>query len=88
MLSTYSETKKKRQLNQQNKNEAKSTKIYENESLSPYFCKLIGKCNSLLKKNQLKSFYTTNGKLNIKHDSEIFGSEMTSRVKSKHNPPR
>ena len=75
-----------------------------NEYLWPYYRTLLGKCNSLLKKNQFKSFYTINGKLKIKYDSdsgkvsavithdedllEIFGSEMMSRVKSGHNLPR
>ena len=82
----------------------KSTKIYVNESLCPQYPKLLRKCNSLLKKNQLKSFYTLNSKLKIKYDSdsdevsavathdknllEIFGYEMMTRVKSEHNPRR
>ena len=69
-----------------------------NESLCPYYLKLLGKCNSLMKKNQLKSIYTINGKLKVKYDLdsgevsavitndedllEIFGSE------SEHNPRR
>ena len=85
--------KKQRELSQ-HKNNLKSTKRYVNESLCPYYCKLLGKCNSLLKKNQLKYFYTINGKLKISYDShsgevsavithnrdllEIFGSEMMS----------
>ena len=39
-----------------------------NESLCPDYWKLIGKCNRLLKKNLLKSFYTINGKLKIKYN--------------------
>ena len=70
MPSTYSETKNPRELNQNNKNKLKLTKIYVNESLCPYYRKLLGKCNSLLKKNRLKSFYTINGKLKIKYDSD------------------
>ena len=82
----------------QHKNNLKSTKIYVNGSLCPYYCKLLGKCNSLLKKNQLKYFYTINGKLKINYDLhsgevsavithdgdllEIFGSEMMSWVKA------
>ena len=111
MLSTYSETKKQqkkknklRELNQHNKNKLRSIKIYVNESLCPYYHKLLGNCNSLLKKNQLKSFYTINGKLKIKYDLdsvevsavrthdkdllEIFSSEIMSRVESEHNPQR
>ena len=89
-------------INQYNKNKLKSTKINVNESLYPYYCKLLGKCNSLLKRNLLKSLNTINGKLKIKYDLdsgevsvvitheedllEIFGSGMMSRVESKHNP--
>ena len=56
------------------------------------------KSKSLLKKNQLKSFYTINGKLKIKYDSGsgevsavITHDEdflMTSRVEREHNPRR
>ena len=53
--------KKPQELNQHNKNKLKSTKIYVNESLYPYYCKLLGKRNSLLKNNELKSFCTING---------------------------
>ena len=76
--------------------------MYVNESLCPYCRKLLGKCNSPLKKNQLKSFYTINSKLKIKYDSnsgevsavithdedllEIFGSEIMSRVACEQNP--
>ena len=93
---------KLRELSQHNKNKMKSTKTYVNESLCPYYRKLPGKCNWFLEKNQLKSFYTINSKLKNKYDSdsgevsvivthdkdlsEIFGSEMMSRVKSEHNP--
>ena len=89
-------------INQYNKNKLKSTKIHVNESLYPYYCKLLGKCNSLLKRNLLKSLNTINGKLKIKYDLdsgevsvviaheedllEIFGSGMMSRVESEHNP--
>ena len=69
MPSTYTETKKiLRELNQHNKNNLTSTKMYANESLYPY--KLLRKCNRLLKKNQLKSFYRVNCKLKIKYDSD------------------
>ena len=38
-------------------------------SLFIVYYKLLGKCNSLLKKNQFKSFYTINGKLKTYSDS-------------------
>ena len=59
-----------RELNQHNKNNLTSTKMYANESLYPYYHKLLRKCNRLLKKNQLKSFYRVNCKLKIKYDSD------------------
>ena len=38
-------------------------------SLISLSCKLLGKCNILLKKNKLKSFYRINGKLKTDSDS-------------------
>ena len=74
------------------------------ESLCSYCRKLLGKYNSLLKKNQHKFFYTINGKLKIKYDSdsgdvsvvithdenllETFGSKIMSRGENEHNPRR
>ena len=93
MLSTYSETKKTN-----NKSKFESTKIYVNEPLWSHYRKLLGKCNCLLKKNQLNYFYTVNGKLEIKYDledgevsavithgenmPEIFGVEMMKESKA------
>ena len=45
-------------------------KIYVNESLCPSYCKLLGKCNALMKNKHLNSFYTANGKLKVKYDTE------------------
>ena len=67
MPSTYSKTTKKNYKDSINTAKIlKSTKIYVNESLCPYYPKLLRKCNSLLKKTQLKSFYKLKGKLKIK----------------------
>ena len=70
-------------------------------SLFIVYYTLLGKCNSLLKKNQLKSFYTINGKLKTysdsgkvspviaswPHDKDLLleGSEKMNKVKIKHN---
>ena len=58
MPSTYTETKKLRELNQHNKNKLKLTKIYMNKSLCPYYHKLHGKCNNL-KKNHFQNKWQT-----------------------------
>ena len=40
--------------------------VYINESLCPYYRKLLGKCNALFKLGKLSSFYTINGTVTIK----------------------
>ena len=40
-------------------------KFYLNESLSPYYRKLFGKCNALYKLNLLSKFFTRNGTIYI-----------------------
>ena len=91
----FTQKKKLQELNQHNKNKLKSTKTYVNESLYPYYCKLLRKCNSLLKKKEVKSFCAINGisgsdmtliKTDDKDLLQIFDSEIMSRVESKHNP--
>ena len=60
-----------RNLNNTQKKQLKSkSKIYVNESLCPSYRKLMGKCNSLMKGDYISSFYTVNGKLKIKYDTD------------------
>ena len=62
--------KKLRHLSWDDKHKLGSQKIYVNKSLCPAYRKLMGKCNSLLKKGYITSFYTINGKLKINLNEE------------------
>ena len=68
--------KKLRELSQEGKKKLKSQKIYVNESLCPAYKLILGKRNALLKKNYVDTFYTINGKVNIKYGCRN-GQEIT-----------
>lgn len=60
--------KNKHKLKELNNNDlnVNPKKVYINESLCPYYRKLLGKCNALFKLGKLANFYTINGTLTIK----------------------
>ena len=70
-----------------------------NESLSPPYRKLVGKCNALLKTKNISSFYSVHGKLKIKHGPtddratvikhevdlrQIFGDEIINEINRRY----
>ena len=57
--------KKLRELSPNGKRTMKTNKVYVNEYLCPSYKRIIGKCNALLKKKYITSFYTVNGKIKI-----------------------
>ena len=61
--------KKLRKLSPDGKRKLKTIKVYVNESLSPSYKRILGKCNALLKKKYMASFYTVNGKIKITYDA-------------------
>ena len=78
-------------------------KFYVNESLSPYYRKLFGKCNALYKLKLLEKFFTRNGTIYISkkageekipithiHDLyKLFGKEVIVNLnKDNHNLPQ
>ena len=60
--------KKLRNLDEGSKKKLKTQKMYVDESLCPLYWKLLGKCNALLKRKYISSFYSVNGKLKIKRE--------------------
>ena len=65
-LSILRGKKKFRNLDEGSKNRLRTKKMYVNESLYPPYQKLLGKCNALLKRKLISTFYSVNGKLKIK----------------------
>ena len=66
-IAIFRNKKKLRELSQEGKKKLKSQKIYVNESLCPAYKLILGKRNALLKKNYVDTFYTINGKVNVKY---------------------
>ena len=61
--------KKLRELSPNGKRTMKTNKVYVNEYLCPSYKRIIGKCNALLKKKYITSFYTVNGKIKITYEA-------------------
>ena len=75
----------------------KTNKVYVNESLCPSYKRILCKCNALLKKKYIASFYTVNGKIKITYEAnngivtsvvnheedllKIFGKDIVSEIK-------
>ena len=57
--------KKLRELSPNRKRTMKANKVYVNEYLCPSYKRMLSKCNALLKKKYIASFYTVNGKIKI-----------------------
>ena len=64
--------KKLRELLPDGKRKLKTSKVYANESLCPSYKRIIGKCNALLKKKYIASFYT------VKITNEANSGNVTS----------
>ena len=64
-LALLTNKKKLRELSPYGKRKLKTNKVYVNESLCPSYKRILGKCNALLKKKYITSFYTVNGKIKI-----------------------
>ena len=74
----------------------KTNKVCVNESLCPSYKRILGKCNALLKKKDITSFYTANGKIKITYEAnngsvtslvnheedllEIFGKDIMDEI--------
>ena len=69
---------KLRELSPDGKRKLKTNKVYVNESLCPSYKRIHGKCNALLKKKYITSFYTVNRKIKIK--CEANNDNVTSVV--------
>ena len=61
--------KKLSELSPDKKRKLKTNKVYVNESLCPSYKCIITKCNALLKKKYIASFYTINGKIKITYEA-------------------
>ena len=88
--------KKLRELSPDGKRKLKTNKVYVNESLCPSYKRILGKCNALLKKKYITSFYTVNGKIKITYEAnngnvtsvvnheedllEIFGKDIMDEI--------
>ena len=70
--------KKLPELSPDGKRKLKTNKIYVNESLCPSYKRILGKCNALLKKKYITSFYTVNGKIKITYETN--NGNVTSMV--------
>ena len=64
-LTLLRNNKKLHELSPDGKRKLKTNKIYVNESLCPSYKRILSKCNALLKKKYITSFYTINGKIKI-----------------------
>ena len=82
-IATIRNKKKHRQPSQEGKKKLKSQKIYVNESFCPAHNRILGKCNHLLKKKYVDSFYTVNGKVKIKY--ECRNGQETTEISHKKN---
>ena len=69
-LQSFSIRRKLRELSQEGKKKLKSQKTYVNESLSPAYKCILGKCNALLKRNMLMHFTHSMEKLKLNMDAE------------------
>ena len=74
----------------------KTNKVYVIESLYPSYKRILGKCNALLKKKYIASFYAVNGKIKITYEAnngivasvvnhevdllEIFGKDIVDEI--------
>ena len=84
--------KKLHELSPDGKRKLKTSKVYANESLCPSYKRIIGKCNALLKKKYIASFYTVkiayeanNGNVTsvVYHEEdllEIFGKDIVDEI--------
>ena len=84
--------KKLRELSPDGKRKLKTSKVYANESLCPSYKRIIGKCNALLKKKYIASFYTVkitneanSGNVTnvVYHEEdllEIFGKDIVDEI--------
>ena len=61
--------KKLRKLSPDEKRKFKTNKIYVSESLCPSYKRILGKCNVLLKKKYIASFYTINRKIRMTYEA-------------------
>ena len=61
--------KKLRKLSPDEKRKFKTNKIYVNESLCPSYKRILGKCNALLKKKYIASFYTVKRKIRMTYEA-------------------
>ena len=78
---TLLRNKKLRKLSPDGKRKLKTNKVYVNESLCPSYRHILGKCNALLKKKYIMSFYTVNGKIKITYKAN--NGNVTSVVNHK-----
>ena len=74
---------KLRELSPDGKRKLKTNKVYVNESLCPSYKRILGKCNALLKKKYITSFYTVNGKIKITYEAN--NGNVTSVVNHKED---
>ena len=88
--------KKLRELSPDGKRKLKINKVYVNESLCPSYKRILSKCNAVLKKKYITSFYTTNGEIKITYEAnngnvtsvvnyeedllEIFGKDILDEI--------
>ena len=88
--------KKLRKLSPDRKRKSKTNKVYVNKSLCPSYKRILDKCNELLKKKYIVSFYTVNGKIKITYEPnngivtsvvnheedllEIFGKDIVDEI--------
>ena len=63
--------KKLRELSPDRKRKLKTNKAYVNESLCSSYKRILSKCNALLKKKCIASFYTVNEKIKITYEASI-----------------
>ena len=75
--------KKLRELSPDGKRKLKTNKVFVNESLSPNYKRILGKCNPLLKNKYIASFYTINEKMKITYDAK--NGIVTSVVNHEEN---
>ena len=61
--------KKLRALSPDGKRKLKTNEVYLNKSLCPIHKHILGKCNALLKKKYITSFYTVNRKIKITYEA-------------------